>query len=217
MNTASWNRWLALAGVLSGILLVVGLVLVSVIDNSESDATLLKDTLDSGNQTATVAGAYVLAVAAVMLLCFGARLRSYLGAAEGGRETLAGLAFAATAVCAALVMVSGILIATIAGAVIFGSAPDPQNVDVVRFVPQAGFGVLFIGGMFAAIAMILSTSIITLRTGVLPAWFGWLGIVVSIALIFAAPLFFPAVALPVWLIVGGVLMMGRTEDRPPAA
>jgi hypothetical protein len=206
MNSSSWNRWLALAGILFAILFVVGFFMAGSIDTSESDANIISDVKDSGTQTATIAGAYLMAVAAVMLLCFAARLRTLLGEAEGGRETLAGLAFVGGGVCAALILVGAFALAAVPAALAFGSSPDPTSADAARYIPQFGFGIVLVGAMFSAIVMILSTSIVALRTGVLPTWFGWFGVVVSVVLLFGAA-FFPAIALPIWAIVASILFL----------
>lgn len=213
MNT---NRLLAIAGIIFAIALVAGLMVAGAIDNSESDANILKDTNDSGTQTMIIIGAYLMAISSVMLLCFAARMRAFLGAAEGGRETLARLAQMGATVSAALFATGGFIVASTAGAIVFGGTPDVKDADVARFVPQIGFGIILVGGMFAAIVMILSTSIIVLRTRVLPTWYGWFGVVASVALVFGA-FFIPAIALPLWALIGGVLMLSRTKDAPAAA
>jgi hypothetical protein len=213
MNT---NRLLAIAGIIFAITVVVGLVFAASIDSESSDASILKDANDSGTQTFIIIGAYLLALSGVMLLCFAARLRSFLGAAEGGRETLARLAQTGATVSAASIATGGFIIASVAFAIVFGSTPDVKDADVARFIPQIGFGIILIGGMFAAIVMILSSSIIILRTRVLPTWYGWFGFVASIALL-AGVFFFPAIGLVIWALIGGILMLSRTEDTPAAA
>jgi hypothetical protein len=213
MNT---NRLLAIAGIIFAIALIAGLMTAGAIDNSESDADILKDTNDSGTQTFIIIGAYLMAISGVMLLCFGARMRTFLGAAEGGSQTLARLAQTGATVSAALFATGGVIVATTAGAIVFGGTPDVKDADVARFVPQIGFAIILIGGMFAAIVMILSTSIIVLRTRVLPTWYGWFGVVASFALLFGAE-FLPAIALPLWALIGGILMLNRTEDKMAAA
>jgi uncharacterized membrane protein YkvI len=210
------NRLLAIAGIIFAIAVVVGLFLAGAIDSSESDADILKDTNDSGTQTFIIIGAYSMAIASAMLLCFAARMRSFLGAAEGGRETLARLAQMGATVCAALIAAGGLVIAAISGAVVFGSSPDVTNADVARFIPQIGFGIVLVGGMFSAIVMILSNSILILRTRALPTWYGWLGVVASVALL-AGALFIPAVGLAIWALIGGIVMLGKTEDTAAAA
>ena len=213
MNT---NRLLAIAGIIFAIAVVAGLFLAGAVDSSSSDASILKDSNDSGTQTFIIIGAYSMVIASVMLLCFAARMRSFLGAAEGGRETLARLAQTGATACAALIAAGGLVIAAISGAIVFGSSPDVTNADVARFIPQIGFGIVLVGGMFAAIVMILSNSILILRTRVLPTWYGWLGVVASVALLFGA-FFIPAVGLAIWALIGGILMLGRTEDTAAAA
>ena len=155
MNRSSWNRWLALAGILFAILFVVGFLFAGSIDTSESDPKIISDVKDSGTQTFIIVGAYLMAVAAVLLLCFAARLRTLLGEAEGGRETLAGLAFVGGSVCATLIVVGAFAFAAVPAALVFGSSPDPTSADAARYIPQFGFGIVLVGAMFSAILMIL--------------------------------------------------------------
>jgi prepilin signal peptidase PulO-like enzyme (type II secretory pathway) len=71
-----------------------------------------------------------------------------------------------------------------------------------------------LGGGFTAIGLVLTTSIISFQTGVLPQWLAWLGVVAAVILLFAI-IFLPMVALLIWVLcVSGVLLM-RTEG--PAA
>ena len=113
-------------------------------------------------------------------------------------------------------MVGAFALAAVPAALVFGSSPDPTGADAARYIPQFGFGIVLVGAMFSAILMILSTSIITLRTGVLPAWFGWFGVVVSIVLLFGAA-FFPAIALPIWALVAGILLLRSGGAKAMAA
>jgi hypothetical protein len=216
MNSSSWNRWLALAGILFAILFVVGIFLATSIDSSESDANILKDAKDGTIQTATVIGAYLVAVSCIMLMAFASRLRAVLSAAEGGNGLLSRMSFLATGVLMAMLLAGIFAIAAVPGALVFGGAPDPTNADTVRFLPQMGFGAMLVGGGFSAIAMILPASIVTLRTGVLPAWFGWLGLVACIALLFGA-FFIPMIALPIWVLIAGILLVGRSGEGAAVA
>jgi hypothetical protein len=85
----------------------------------------------------------------------------------------------------------------------------------VRFLPQMGFGIMLVGGGFSAIAMILPASIVTLLTGVLPPWFGYLGLVACMALLFGA-FFIPMLALPIWVLIGSPAA-GPGRDKMAAA
>lgn len=93
----------------------------------------------------------------------------------------------------------------------FGSDPPLKVADVARIVPGVGFGAILLFGAFGAIALIGATSIVSMRTGVLPTWFAWLGIVAIIALLFGV-VFLPLIALPIWLLVGSVVLF----RSPPA-
>lgn len=58
--------------------------------------------------------------------------------------------------------------------------------------------------MFAAIAMIVPTSIAALRSGVLPRWFGWLGLDCALVLLLAV-VYLPMIALPIWLLAASLV------------
>ena len=98
-----------------------------------------------------------------------------------------------------------------------GGEPAVTNADVARFLPQLGFGAILIGGMFGAIALIDAASIVIYRTGVLPRWLAWLGFVCAVALLFGV-VFLPMIALPIWLIGTGVVLLRlpSTEAEPTA-
>ncbi len=59
------------------------------------------------------------------------------------------------------------------------------------------------GGGFTAIVLVLTTSIVTLQTGVFPQWLAWLGFVAAFALLFAI-IFLPMLALLIWVLVVSV-------------
>ena len=90
--------------------------------------------------------------------------------------------------------------------------------DGARFVPELGYPLLLIGGMFAAIAMIDATSVLIMRTGVLPRWIGWFGFVAAAVLLFGF-LFVPIVALVLWVFLVSVALLRApaSEARAPDA
>jgi len=73
-----------------------------------------------------------------------------------------------------------------------------------------------LGGGFAALVLVLTTSIISLRTGVLPQWLAWLGILAAIVLLFAV-IFLPMVALLIWVLAVAGVLLTRTEKTATAA
>lgn len=200
------DRLFAFAGILFAILFIIGILLASSLDTSEGDARILKHINDSGTQITLIIGGYLTVIAGIMLLYFSVGLRKMLGAAEGGSEMLSSFAQVGGVVCGTLIIGGAILLVTPAAAIKFGGVPDPTNGDVVRMIPQIGAGFVLLGAMFTGIAMMLPASVVTLQTRVLPAWFGWLGVVCSIALLFGV-VFIPAVALPLWVLIASVLVL----------
>ena len=53
-----------------------------------------------------------------------------------------------------------------------------------------------------------ATSAAALRTGLLPRWFAWLGILVGIIQLFAI-FFFPAFVYWAWILVAAILLLSR--------
>jgi hypothetical protein len=169
---------------------------------------------DGGAHTRNIVGYYLWAIAGVALLWFLAHLRSVLRNAEGGNGTLSTLGFAAGIVFIATLVVGGAPIAAVAAAIEFRDAPvtDPE---FVRVLPQMGYGIVLVGGGFAALVLVLTTSIISLQTGVLPQWLAWLGVAVAVILLFAV-IFLPMIALLIWVLAVAIVLLGRREGASAA-
>ena len=115
----------------------------------------------------------------------------------------------------ALVWVGSFALAAVPAGISLGGEPSVSNADVARFLSQMGFGSILLGGMFGAFALIVATSIVTIRTAVLPRWLAYLGFVCGVALLFGV-VFLPMIALPIWLIAAGVaLFRGRPTEAGP--
>jgi hypothetical protein len=64
--------------------------------------------------------------------------------------------------------------------------------------------------------MIAAVSFDWLRNKAMAAWLCWFGFVCALALL-AAVIFIPMVALPLWAIVVGVVLLTRSAETPTAA
>jgi hypothetical protein len=112
-------------------------------------------------------------------------------------------------------MVSAAAFAAVAYAVELRGATvsDP---DFVKVLPQMAWMILLLGAGFAALLLVLATSILSLQTGVLPRWLAWLGIVVAIALPFdviyvsIGPFF-------LWALVASIVLLMRRETATATA
>jgi hypothetical protein len=74
--------------------------------------------------------------------------------------------------------------------------------------------VLHSAGGIGAGAMMIAASLAVLRARALPAWAGWLGILLGIAAVFSI-FFFPQIGVAVWLVVAGALLF-LWRDRQAA-
>lgn len=210
------ERWAPLGGIIFVVLMVIGAGLLG--DHPDPDASEQEITdylSDGGNHTRNIVGAYLWVLAGVGLLWFLTHLRSVLRSAEGGAGTLSNLGFGAGVVFTALLMASSAAIAAVAGAIEFRDAPDIDP-DFVRILPQTGYAMLLLGGGFAAVVLVLTTSVVSLETNVFPQWLTWLGILAAIVLLFAI-IFLPMIALLVWVLAVSIVLLMRTEETATAA
>ena len=175
------QRWAALSGIIFVVLMLVGATFVSDVPKGDASAQEIANYLtDSGNHTRNIIGAYLWVLGGLAFLGFVAGLRSVLRRAEGDPGTLSNLVFGAGVVFTAVWSVSAATIASVAYAVEFSDA-RVSNPDLVTVLPSLGGLLLLLGGGFAGILLLAATSILIFRTGVLPRWLAWLGIVVAIA------------------------------------
>jgi len=209
---AQLSRWAPLSGIAFVVLLIVGLVLIADIPDADAPDQEIADYLaDSSVHVRNIIGLYLWTLAGVSFLWFVAHLRGVLRQAEGEAGTLSGLAFGAGVVFAALLMASAAAIAAVAGAIELGNATEPAP-DFVRMMPQLGYATLLFGGAFAAIVLIVSTSIVALQTGALPRWLIWLGFAAALVLLLAFA-FLPMIALPIWVLAVAVVLLRRPAEQ----
>ena len=165
---------------------------------------------DSGNHTRNIIGAYLWVLGGLAFLGFVTGLRSVLRRAEGDPGTLSNLVFGAGVVFTAVWSVSAAAIASVAYAVEFSDA-RVSNPDLVTVLPSLGGLLLLLGGGFAGILLLAATSILIFRTGVLPRWLAWLGIVVAVSLVFDVA-YMNILPLVGWVLVASIAMLRRREE-----
>jgi hypothetical protein len=218
MSVSRWERWGPIAGIVFVVLLFVG-VNLSVADLPSADDSLTKISNfynDGGKRAQVIIGAYLLWLAGVFFIWFLASVRTRLLAVEGAPGRLTSIAFGGGLVFVAMLMVAAACFASVAGDITFGGEKFVSP-DAARFIPEIGYPIFLIGGMFAAIAMIDAVSILILRTGMLPKWIGWFGFFAAVVLL-GAVFFIPIVAFLLWVLFISVAMLRsqRAEAVPPA-
>jgi hypothetical protein len=211
-----WERWSALAGVLFAALFAVALALSA---NSNDNPTELANWLaDSGNRNQQFVAWFLYIASALAFLSFLGTLRDMLVRAEGGPGTLSSLVFGPGLVFAGL-YVAGISMFT-APATLADESEYKLDPNTAEMFNDAGY-LLLVGGVMVAAIMVLSASTAALRTGVLPAWLGWIGLLVAVAMLFAVT-FLPILVFVGWVLVVSLVMLvaawrvrGGTAPPPP--
>ena len=88
--------------------------------------------------------------------------------------------------------------------------------DFVKVLPQMAWMILLLGAGFAGLLLVLTTSILSLQTGVLPRWLAWLGIVVVIALPFDV-IYISIGPFLLWALVASVVLLLRRDTATASA
>lgn len=208
------TRATAWGGIAFAVLYVVGLMAMladtpnttKLHTNKEFTAAYVKYYADSGNRTSALVGAYVLGLACIAAVVFGAHLRDRLAAVGSG--TSGRLAFAGSIMLATLTFVGGVSVVWLPGAISFGDSPAPKG-ELAYFASQLGFGAILVGGAFSAALMLVAAGIGSVRTGALPKWLAWAGIVVGVIVGAVGSLFMPMVLLVLWVLVAGIVGLRR--------
>jgi hypothetical protein len=209
------QRWAALSGIVFVVLMLVGAAFVLDVPKGDASAQEIASYLtDSGNHTRNIIGAYLWVLGGLAFLGFVTGLRSVLRRAEGDPGTLSNLVFGAGVVFTAVWSVSAATIASVAYAVEFSDA-RVSNPDLVTVLPSLGGLLLLLGGGFAGILLLAATSILIFRTGVLPRWLAWLGIVVAIATVFDVA-YMNILPLVGWVLVASIAMLRRRGELATA-
>jgi hypothetical protein len=210
------HRWAALSGIVFVVLMLTGAALVIDVPAADASAQDIASYLtDSGNHTRNIIGAYLWVLGGLAFLGFVAGLRAVLRRAEGDPGTLSSLVFGAGVVFTAVWSVSAAALASVAYAVELADAPvsDP---DLVRVLPQLGSLLLLLGGGFAGILLVLATAMLIFRTGVLPRWLAWFGILVAIALVFDVT-YMNILPLVAWVLFASIALLMRQDETATAA
>jgi hypothetical protein len=210
--------WTPIAGILAAVTFAVGLIFSANSPGSkDTDAQVLAWYAAHSHRVGIIVGAFVLAFCGLFFLRFVSGLTQRLRTAEGGSGRVASTAFAGGVLFVAMLWAGGAALAAVPASETFGSNPPLKVADIARIMQSLGFGAILVFSAFAAIALIGATSIVSMRTGTLPAWFAWLGFVAIVALLFGV-VFLPMIALPIWLIAAGVTLLRsrpEVETAPP--
>jgi magnesium-transporting ATPase (P-type) len=190
-----------LAGVLFVALFVIALALSG--NTGDNPSEVQRWYADDGNQTKQIVAWFLYVASALAFLSFLGTLRDMLVRAEGGPGTLSALVFGPGLVFTGLYVAGVSLFA--APASLAGDSDFKLDPNSAELFSNAGY-FLLVGGVMVASILVLSASTAALRTGVLPAWLGWIGLVVAVAMLFAF-IFVPILVFVAWVLVVSLVML----------
>jgi hypothetical protein len=202
MQGNTYQRALAIAGVLFAVVIMVAIVLSGdQPDDNQPASKVLSYWHD--HQTKAVAAALLAHAAAVLFVFFGAGLRSALRSGEAEEATYSVVAFGGAVLTAAGFVIVGMigLAAT--------TAADHGAQDAVYTINQisAADWIPFTAGLSV---LMLAAGVGGLRTLALPRWMSWVAIVLGVA--FFTPVgAFGFLLVPFWVIAVSVVLYRRSE------
>lgn len=191
----------ALAGPAFAVLFLASVAVSSPPADNASDAKWIANYTGHGHQIQHMATGILLVLASLCLMTFLTTL--WRRVADRRSEPTSPLALVAAGAASAGIAAGGVLMATVSASELTGSYPLP-GADVLRLANDVGFGLVAIGGMWAAALAVAVLSTQARSAGVFSsrlAAFGW---IVAGLLLFSL-LFVPIVALLIWAVVVGVL------------
>lgn len=205
MQRDPWERWSPLAGVAFAVLFLAALG-VSGDGAGDTPEEVARYYADEGNRSAEFFVFFLLVAAALALLWFLGTLRGVLVRGEGDPARWTALAFGAGVASATLLLASASLFLAPAGA----ATQDEFTFDpsIANAFSNAGYALLVCSAMTSAL-LVLATSIVALRTGILPRWTALAGFLVAPVLLFAV-FFFPLFVWLAWVLAVSVLLVLRT-------
>lgn len=185
------SRWAPLSGLVFVALWIVAFVVGLGGEESPSDAVIVAHYADQGNRSSDVTFFFLVVLASLVFVAFLSVLRGRL-AETGGRDgALPVLAFGAGIAAATLWVVAGVFWGSVAYT---ANETEAFRVDpnTERLVGEVAY-LFFVTGIVSALLVVLATSVVALRTGVLPRWLAWLGLPVAVTMLGALavlPFFF---------------------------
>jgi hypothetical protein len=203
MNKSRLERLAPLTGAVSVVLLIIGVLAFNYYEflpSAENIAEFL-----NGNASRVSAGGYIGSLTAFFLIWFAGSVRSALQEREGGDGQLSMVAFGGGLAASVALGISFIGI--------FASglrAGAPGGITPIGAVAMYDFWGQLTGQLFAIFMAVFigATAIVSLRTAMFPAWFGWVSVLVAVGLL--TPFAYAVLAFAVvWLLVVSIWLYIR--------
>lgn len=209
MTTVDRRDLLPFSGVVFLVLAVAGNALQGSTPALHGDAGAVADFYND-KATAIALGMMLSLISVFFLAWFLAALGRHLRLAEDADGGLSSLAQAGGAATVAL-LAAGFALNS-AGALRARESGIAPDVAVVFYDSS-----LALTGLAASVAMAVllsATAVITVRSGALPRWFGWVSAVLAVVGIVTPVSFVLSLLFPLWVGVAAVLLRRRSSEEP---
>jgi len=197
-------------GALTGVAFVVVAIIAGIIGGEPPDAdSPVQEIVDhySDNETSIQVGAFVGAAAMVLLVFFGAYLRSVFSAAEGRGGMLSALTLVGTAIIAVGFAIDITISIALTEAV---DDIEPAAVQALQALWDNDFVPIALG----ILVFLIATGLSILRYGALPKWLGWVALV--LAVVGFTPIGFIAfLGTGIWIAIVSVMLAVRAQPAAP--
>jgi hypothetical protein len=208
MGTSGFARWAALSGALFVAIWVLAyLILGRTVESHDSDAEILAYFGDKDQRDREFIALVLLVAASLPFIVFISVLRGRLEDGEGGAGVWTMAAFAAGLVSTVLWIVAATLY--VVPSLTYGEGGFQPDPDTFRLLSDAGFIAWSSAGTIMSV-VVLATSVLGTRAGVIPRWLSWLGFAVALLLL-AAFLVIPVIVLLAWLLTVSIALVWRTD------
>jgi hypothetical protein len=204
MTFKLWDRWAPSLGILTVACWALAFAVAgSNPSTDDSDSQITSYYMSHSHQTKQIAGFFIFMAGVLLFFGFLAALRRRLAAAEGPGGSLAALAFGAGVSSATL---GGLALAFLTAPAFMTNDTSPANLDpkTYRMIGDLGYEI-WVAAVIVGAVLVWATSALALRTAVLPRWFGWLGLLVGLILLFAI-VFLPAFVYAGWIVLAAALL-----------
>jgi hypothetical protein len=209
------ERWVPLAGVISVVCSLVGIMFVlNQPQNKASDTTIVAYFDDHAHRVHGYVSFFVFLAGILFLLVFLGALRERLLAAEGQPGRLAALAYGAGIASLPLWALSMLL----ANAPSFAAGESSLfrlDPNIYRLLADSSY-FCWVAALTLCSVVVWSTSAAALRTGILPRWYALAGILAGIVQLFGLFLF-PFAIWWLWIVTTAVLLVKRPAVATAAA
>ena len=216
VRTSGFARWAALSGALFVTLWVAAyLILGGTVESGDSEAVISAYFADKGQRDREFITLVLLIAASLPFIVFISVLRSRLQHGEGGEGVWTMAAYGAGLVSTALWAMAAALY-VVPSMNTGGNGEFKFDLDTFNTFTGAGYIVWSSAGMIMSV-LVLATSVLGIRAGVIPRWLSWLGFAVALSLL-AAFLVIPVIFLLAWLLMVSIALVWRKDiSEAPAA